>query len=165
MTQPDHDEEEREPAPPPGSIQPTGPGPLVVAGVIGLVLGWAVRPLAIRLDFAEPNVSFTSIGVLFFVAAIVGATAYVTRRTVRRNRHDLAHHQAVNRLVLGKAVALVGALALGGYLGYAVAQLGVANPSADTRLWHALLAALGALAATVAALLLEQACRVPDDED
>ena len=38
----------------------------------------------------------------------------------------------MNRLVLGKACALVGALALGGYLGYAVAQLGVADPAADT---------------------------------
>ncbi len=163
MTQPDTDEEP-EPDSPQGRILPTGPGPLVVAGVIGLVLGWAVRPLCIRLDYAEPNVSFTSIGALFFVAAIIGATAYVTRRTVRRHRQDLAPHQAVNRLVLGKACALVGALVLGGYLGYALAQLGVANPASDTRLWHALLAALGALAATVAALLLEQACRVPDGE-
>jgi len=137
---------------------------LVVAGVIGLVLGWSIRPLALRFDYPEPNISFTSIGAFFFVAAIIGATAYVTRRTVRRNRLDLAHHQAVNRLVLGKACALVGALALGGYLGYALAQLGVANPASDTRLWHALLAALGALCATVAALLLEHACRVPDDD-
>ena len=99
------------------------------------------------------------------MAAIIGATAYATRRTVRRNRHDLAHHQAVNRLVLGKACALVGALALGGYVGYAVAQLGVANPASDTRLWHSLLAALGALAVMVAALLLELACRVPKGDD
>jgi Protein of unknown function (DUF3180) len=163
VTQPDADED-REPDPPPGHILPTGPGPLVVAGVIGLVLGWSIRPLALRFDYPEPNVSFTAIGALFFVAAIIGATAYATRRTVRRNRLDLAHHQAVNRLVLGKACALVGALILGGYLGYAVAQLGVANPASDTRLWRALLAALGALAATVAALLLEHACRVPDDD-
>ena len=97
------------------------------------------------------------------MAAIIGGTAYVTRRTVRRNRFDLAHHQAVNRLVLGKACALAGALVLGGYLGYALAQLGVGDPAADLRLWRSLLAALGALAVTVAALLLELACRVPDD--
>ena len=163
MSRPDTDEE-REPDRPSGRIRPTGPGPLVIAGVVGLVVGWAIRPLALRLDYAEPNVSFTAIGALFFVAAIIGFTAYVTRRTVRRNRLDLAHHQAVNRLVLGKACALVGSLILGGYLGYALAQLGVDNPAANTRLWHSVLAALGALAATVAALLLEQACRVPDDE-
>jgi hypothetical protein len=164
VTQPDTDEEQ-EPDPQHGRILPTGPGPLVVAGVVGMVVGWSVRPLALRFDYAEPNISFTSIGAFFFVAAIIGATAYVTRRTVRRNRHDLAPHQAVNRLVLGKACALVGSLALGGYVGYALAQLGVANPASDERLWHALLAALGALCATVAALLLEHACRVPNEDE
>ena len=161
MTHPDFDEEEPDLEEPQGRIRVTGPGPLVVSGVIGLVLGWAVRPLSLWLDYPEPNVSLTSIGALVFVAATVGATAYVTRRTVRRNRHDLAHHAAVNRLVLGKACALVGALALGGYVGYAVAQLGVSNPAADARFWRSLLAALGSLAVMVTALLLEQACRVP----
>jgi hypothetical protein len=158
-------EEEPEPEQPSGHIRSTGPGPLVIAGVIGLVLGWAVRPLSLRLGFAEPNVSFTAIFGLFFVAAIIGGTAYVTRRTVRRNRFDLAHHQAVNRLVLGKACALAGALVLGGYVGYALAQLGVGDAASDVRLWHSLLAALGALTVTVAALLLELACRVPDPDE
>ena len=158
---PDFDDEDGEPEEPQGRIRTTGPGPLVVAGVIGLVLGWAIRPLCIRFDYPEPNVSLTSIAALVFVAATIGATAYLTRRTVRRSRTDLAHHAAVNRLVLGKACALVGALALGGYVGYAVAQLGVSNPAADTRFWRSLLAAVGSLAVMVTALLLEQACRVP----
>ena len=164
MSQPEL-EEEPDPEPPSGHIRSTGPGPLVIAGVIGLVLGWAVRPLSLRLGFAEPNVSFTAIFGLFFVAAIIGGTAYVTRRTVRRNRFDLAHHQAVNRLVLGKACALAGGLVLGGYVGYALAQLGVGDAASDIRLWHSLLAALGALSVTVTALLLELACRVPDPDD
>jgi hypothetical protein len=155
-------EQEPDPEQPQGTIRTTGPGPLVVAGVIGLVVGWAVRPLALRLGYAEPNVSWTAIGGLVFVAAIIGGTAYVTRRTVHANRFDLAHHQAVNRLVLGKACALAGSLVLGGYLGYALAQLGVGDPASSVRLWHSLLAALAAVAVTVAALLLELACRVPD---
>jgi uncharacterized protein DUF3180 len=155
---------DQDPDQPQGTIRSTGPGPLVVAGVIGLVVGWAVRPLSLQLGYAEPTVSFTAIGGLVFVAAIIGGTAYATRRTVRRNRFDLAHHQAVNRLVLGKACALVGALVLGGYLGYALAQLGVGDPASDLRLWRSLLAALAALAVTVAALLLELACRVPDHD-
>jgi len=158
-------DEEPDREPPRGTIEVTGPGPLVVAGVIGLVLGWSIRPLALRFGYAEPAVSFTAIGGLFFVAAIIGGTAYVTRRTVRSSRFDLAHHQAVNRLALGKACALAGSLVLGGYLGYAVAQLGVGDPASDLRLWRSLLAALGALCVTVAALLLEHACRVPDDPE
>jgi hypothetical protein len=99
------------------------------------------------------------------VAAVVGASAYLTRRVVRRDRSSLAHHQAVNRLVLGKACALAGALVTGGYLGYALAQLGVDEPAADTRLWRSLVAALAGLAVCVAALLLELACRVPPEDD
>jgi len=72
----------------------------------------------------------------------------------------LAAHQAVNRLVLGKTCALVGALLLGGYAGYALAQLGVGTPAAQERLLRSSLAALAALAMTGAALLLEHACRV-----
>ena len=37
MTSPDEDDERE---PPQGRITLTGPGPLVTAGVLGLVLGW-----------------------------------------------------------------------------------------------------------------------------
>ncbi len=163
MISPDEDDEEREP--PQGRIRITGPGPLVVAGVVGLVLGWAVRPLWLQLGYAEPDISLLSISVLFFAAAIIGGSAYLTRRTVLRDRFALAHHQAVNRLVLGKACALAGALLLGGYLGYALAQLGVGDPASTARLWRSCVAALAAGAVTGAALLLEAACRVPRDPD
>ena len=164
MSQPDLDEG-GEPQPPGGTVTQTGPGALALALVPGLVLGWSLRSFCLRMRYAEPNVSVLSIVLLFFVAAIIGGTAYVTRRTVQGSRSDLAHHQAVNRLVLGKACAIVGALLAGGYLGYALAQLGVDDPGATTRLWRSLLAALGAVAVTVAALLLELACRVPDADD
>ena len=164
MSAPEPDEELEPTGPSPGRIRPTGPGPLVSAGVVGLVVGWAVRPLCLRLEYAEPNVSLLSIGLLFFGAAIIGGSAYLTHRTVQRDRIALAPHQAVNRLVLGKACALVGALLTGGYLGYAVAQLGVGDPAAELRLWRSVVAALGAAAVTAAALLLELACRVPRDE-
>ena len=164
MSQPELDDE-REPEPPRGTLSPTGPAVLVTLGVLGLVLGWAIRPLALRTGYAEPDVSATSIVLLFFVAAIIGGSAYLTRRTVRARRPDLAHHQAVNRLVLGKACALVGALLVGGYFGYALAQLGLGDPASVTRLWRATLAGLGATAVMVCALLLEDACRVrgPDE--
>ena len=82
-----HRTRSRSPDPPPGHDPATGPGPLVVSGVIGLVGGWAVRPLspAARLRRAGRLVRRRS-AALFFVAAIIGGTAYVTRRTVRRNR-------------------------------------------------------------------------------
>ena len=41
-----------------GRVHPTGPGPLVVLGVLALVLGWALRPVAIELRGAAPTVSW-----------------------------------------------------------------------------------------------------------
>jgi hypothetical protein len=161
VSRPEPDEELE---PPPGRIRPTGPGPVVIAGVLGLLLGWAIRPLCLRMGYAEPDISLLSVGLLYFAAAIIGGSAYLTHRTVQRDRFALAHHQAVNRLVLGKACALVGALLTGAYLGYAVAQLGVGDPASDVRLWRSLVAAVGGAAVTTAALLLELACRVPRDE-
>ena len=67
--------------------------------------------------------------------------------------------------MLGKACALAGALVAGGYLGYALAQLGVDQPAAEARLWRSLLAAAAGLAVCIAALLLELACRVPPEDD
>lgn len=148
-----------------GRLGPTEPGPLVVTGILGLLIGWAVRPLCLRWGYAEPNISLLAVAVLVFAAAIVGGAAYLTRRTVSRHRSALAHHQAVNRLVLGKATALVGAFLTGCYLGYAVAQLGVGDPASTSRLLRSSLAALASAAVTAAALLLEHACRVPPDTE
>lgn len=137
----------------------------MLLGVVGLVVGWSLRLAALRLGYAEPDVTSTSLALLAFVAAILGGSAWLTRRAVRRDRTALAHHAAVNRLVLGKACALVGALLLGGYAGYGLAQLGVGDPAAFTRLWRSGLGVLAAGAVLVTALLLEHACRVPGDPD
>ncbi len=80
---------------------------------MGLVGGWLLRPMALRVGFVEPRVGWGTIGLLLFLAASVAATAWVTRRTVRRDRAALPHHTAVNRLALGKACSLVGAVLTG----------------------------------------------------
>lgn len=156
--------DDEEPEEPQGHLRPTGPGPMVVLAVVGLIAGWALRQLALRLGWAEPRVSLGTVALLVFVAAVIGGSAYLTRRAVRGDRTRLAHHQAVNRLVLAKASALAGALVAGGYLGYALAQLGVQDPVAQTRLWHSLAGAGAALLVTAAGLLLEHACRVPPED-
>ena len=161
----DDREDDRDQEEPDGTVRVTGPGPLVLFGVVGLVGGWSLRPLALRMGVLEPPVRLAAVAALWFVAALIGGSAYLTRRVVRRERSSLPHHHAVNRLVLGKACALVGALVAGGYLGYALAQLGVDEPAADARLWRALVAAAGGLALCAAALLLELACRVPPEDD
>ena len=147
--------------PPSGNLQLTRPAALAASGVIGLLLGWGIRPLALRLGWIEPSVSWSVIFLVGFVALIVGASAWLTRRTLRRDRLALSAEQAVNRLVLGKACALVGAFFLGAFVGYAIAQLGVADVAAGPRMLRSPVAAAGSALMMVFALLLERACRVP----
>jgi hypothetical protein len=155
-----------DPAPPPteGRIRPTGPGPLVVIGLVGLVIGWSIRGQAIRNDDPAPGVSWLAIGTAFFVAAVVGGVALLTWRSVHRDHHHLSAQQGVARLVLGKAIARLGALGIGAYVGIAISNLGVSGEHATTTILRALLAALGAAAAVAAGLLLEHACRVPPED-
>ena len=71
----------------------------------------------------------------------------------------------MNRLVLARASALVGALLAGGYAGYAVSWLGVDAALADQRIWRSLVAAAAGVGIVVTAVLLERACRVRSDGD
>jgi hypothetical protein len=155
-----------EPTPPPaeGRIRPTGPGPLVVIWLVGLVIGWSLRAQAIRRGAPAPGVSWLSVGTAFFVAAVVAGVAYLTWRTVQREHLRLSPQQGVARLVLGKAIARLGAFGLGAYLGIAISHLGVGGEQTSATIVRALLAGLGAAAALASGLLLEHACRVPPED-
>ena len=135
---------------------------LAVWAIAGLVGGWLLHPLADRAGTA-PVVSWLQPLALLLVAGILGYTAYSTHRTVRDRPDLLQPHQAVNRLVLARACALVGALVLGGYLGYALSWVGDEAELADERIWRSAAAAVAGLLIVITALLLERACRVGKD--
>lgn len=149
--------------PPPDGLRPTGLPTVLGWAVVGVVVGWAVHPVCDRLDVVPPLVSAAQPLALLLLAAILGYVAWVTHRAVHVRRERLESHQAVNRLVLGRASALVAALVTGGYVGYALSWVGDAAELADERMVRSLVAAGCALAAVVAGLLLERACRVHDD--
>lgn len=149
-----------------GRLRPTSAAVLTAWAVVGLVGGWLLRTLTVRSGGTPPIVTWAQPLALVLVAAILGATAYLTWRTVHVHHQRLDPHQAVNRLVLARACALVGALVAGGYLGYAVSWIGVGTELADQRVLRSLVAGLAGLAIVGTALLLERACRVrSDDED
>lgn len=153
---PDPPEDEEEPQ---GSLRPLGPGPVVLLGLVGLVGGWLVRQVALRLDRVAPHVPPLSVAAIFFAAAIVLVAAWGTWRTVHRMGRRLPAHQMVNRFVLARTCALVGALVLGGYAGNGISHLGVGESAREV--WWSLGAAAGGLVLMVSGLLLERACRVP----
>ena len=143
-----------------GSLRPTSVAVLAGWAVVGLVCGWAVHPVSERLGAVPPVVSWLQPLALWLLAAILGFTAWATWRAVQVRQERLLSHQAVNRLVLARASAIVAALAAGGYAGYALSWLGDPAEMADDRAIRSLVAAAAGVAAVVAALLLERACRV-----
>ncbi|MBB3042734.1 DUF3180 family protein [Nocardioides sp. LMS-CY] len=149
----------------PGRLRPTSAATLTAWAVVGLVGGWLLRTLVVRSGGTPPIVTWAQPLALVLVAAILGTTAYLTWRTVHVHHELLQPHQAVNRLVLARACALVGALVAGGYLGYAVSWVGVGTELADQRVLRSLVAGLAGAAIVGTALLLERACRVRSDDE
>jgi hypothetical protein len=150
----------------PGTIGPTRLPALAVAFVLGLLLGYAVVPVAELLDQTAPQVQWSAVGALVIIAGVVGVFAWSTYRTVHSLRQRMDAQRAVNFLMLAKASALVGAFVAGGYLGFGVNfldDLDIALPR--ERALRSLAAAVAGLAIVVAGLLLERACRVPNDDD
>jgi len=151
--------------PPGGRLRPTSAGALTAWGVLGLVGGWLLHPLTERWRGSAPVITWSQPLALFLGAAIVGAAAWSTWRTGHVRKQRLESHRAVNRLVLARSCAYVGALVAGGYAGYAVSWLGVHSELASQRGWRSAAAAVAGVAILVAALLLERACRVRSEDD
>lgn len=156
------------PTPPPdpaGRVGTTRPATLVVVGLVTLVLGWGLRPATIAWQGSAPRVTWLQVLALLLVALILGAVAWSTYRTVHARREVIEPHRAVNRLVLAKACAIAGAAVAGGYLGYALAWVGIDEQElAGERLLRSALAGVAGVMIVVGSLLLERACRVRGDE-
>jgi len=154
---PDPEQEPR----PSGSLHPTGAGVVTGFALVGLVLGWVLRPLSLQINGTAPTVGWTPVLAVLFLAAVVATVAWSTYRSLHRRGERIEPHRAVNRLVLAKSSALAGALVAGGYLGYALSWLGLTDAElARQRATHALVGGVSGALLVVAALLLERACRV-----
>lgn len=151
--------------PPPGHLRPTSAGLVTGWAAAGLVGGWLLKPAAERVVGTAPVVTWLQPIALLLVAALVGAAAWATWRAVQVRREWLEPQQAVNRLLLARSCALVGALVAGGYLGYAVSWLGVDSALAGQRGWRSVAAAVAGALVVTAALLLERACRVRSEDE
>jgi hypothetical protein len=161
--EPPDDEPEREPE---GRLQPMTPVALVAWAVVGFAGGVLFYRVLAQGTGVPPRVSWAQPLALLLVAAILGGTAWSTRRTLRQRPRRLSPHQAVNRLVLARACAYVGALAAGFYLGYAVSWIGVdTSVLAGQRVFRSACAGVAGLLVVVGGLLLERACRVPPEDD
>lgn len=142
------------------------PAALCIWAAIGLVAGWVFHLVTDQGTGLPPQVPWAQPLTLLLVAAILFGTAGATRRTIAQHPARLSPHQAVNRLVLARACAYVGALAAGVYVGYAVSWLGVDSTElAGQRAFRSACAGVAGVLIVVGGVLLERACRVPPEDD
>ena len=71
---------------PGGTVRTTGPAPLVVLGVLGLVGGWSLRVVSLRTGRAEPDVGWLSLVLLVVATLLLGGTALLTDAVPREER-------------------------------------------------------------------------------
>jgi hypothetical protein len=160
-----NDAPDDDPSESPGTLRPISPGVVVAWGLVGLIGGWALRPVSEELRGQALLVQWAQPAALLLLAVAVGITAWHTWRAVQVRGEHLEPHRAVNRLVLGRAAALVGALIAGGYAGYAVSWLGSDAELAGQRMLRSAVAALAGGLVVLGGVVLERACRVRKGPD
>lgn len=147
-----------------GRMRPTGwRVPLVVALAAGAVVFLVVRQVYTDL-FLLPWTAIPTLALLGLGELIAGVH---TRRRIRREpgTEPINALSAARLVAFAKASALFGALALGGFGGFGLALLGLLHsPHARADALVAGGTALSALFLVGAALFLEYACRVPEDD-
>ena len=159
------DDDRDVPPEPEGTLRPLSYAVVTAWAMAGLVLGWLWHPVAVWLTDTAPVVSWFQPAALWLVAVVIWITWWQTYRAVQLRRERLEPHQAVNRLVLGRAGALVGALVAGGYAGYAFSWIGDPAELAGQRIQRCAVAVVAGAFMVIGALLLERACRVRKPPD
>ncbi len=149
-------------------MTPTRPGAL--AGIVALfvVLGFVVAEVAYGSLPTLPL--YAPVSMVLLAVAELGMAKVVRDRIAHRpspRGRPLHPMQVARAAVLSKASSTAGAVLLGGYGGLLAWTLPRRDElaMADRDALVAGLSGLAALALVVAALLLERACRTPDDPD
>ena len=169
---PDHEPDrsgQRRPAGPVRTVPPMQtlrPATLLLAGLVGVVIGLLYAIVVDRRDGVPPTLTATGVVSLgFVVLALAVAARYMSR--VAREVAPVDPHIAVRILVLGRAGAVVGAVVAGIYVGIGIERVtsGLIAGAGGRQLLYAGLGAVAGLAVMVAGLVVERACRRPDDPD
>ncbi len=146
---------------------------------MGLVGGWSLHRVADATWGYAPAVSWSQVLAPYVAAGFLGVLAWVTWGQLqpggsrsrwwspgRRSGHArLDFQRSVNRLVLARACALVGALLAGGYFGFAMSWLFISGDYALTHAIRAAVTGLGGTVMTLSALMLQRACRVRSGDE
>ncbi|MEU8221589.1 DUF3180 domain-containing protein [Kribbella sp. NPDC048915] len=147
-------------------MRPTSRRLLVAIAVLGVAVGVTLVKAIEAGGGVAPTVSWLTLIAWAFLAALLFAAARNTHHRIQVRRERVEPSRAVFLLMLGKASAFVGALCTGVYAGFALSFLramGSAGPR--NRVIMAGAAAVISVLVVTAGLLLERACRIPEDPD
>lgn len=132
----------------------------------GVVAGRLTPPLIVRFDGNPPRLGWSAPVFLLGGAVAVGYLAHSTWQSLHKRRERMTSEHGIRMLSLAKASAVVGALVGGYYGGFALAFIGELDVTlGKERFIRALAAAVAGLFLLAAGLLLERACRLPDDDE
>lgn len=152
--------------PRPGSVRPTSRWVLVAIAVLGAAIGLTIVRAVETGGGVAPAVSWLTLFAWGFLAALLFAAARNTHQRIQVRRERVEPSRAVFLLLIGKASAFVGALCTGVYGGFALSFLDAVSSSGPrNRVIMAGAAAVISVLVVTAGLLLERACRIPEDPD
>lgn len=152
--------------PRPGSVRPTSRWLLVAIAALGAASGWALVLAIEARGGVAPMVSWLTAAAWGFLALLLFVAARNTHQRLQVRRERMDPSRAVFLLLFGKASAFVGALCAGVYAGFALSFLDAVRSSGPrNRVVIAGAAAVLAVLVVVAGLLLERACRIPEDPE
>ncbi|HET6297398.1 MAG TPA: DUF3180 domain-containing protein [Kribbella sp.] len=152
--------------PRPGSVRPTSRRLLVAIAVLGAAIGLTLVRAIESGGGVAPTVSWLTLVAWSFLAALLFGTARNTHQRVQVRRERIEPSRAVFLLMIGKASAFVGALCTGVYAGFALSFLDAVSASGPrNRVITSGIAAVISVLVVTAGLLLERACRIPEDPE
>jgi hypothetical protein len=152
--------------PRPGSVRPTSRRLLIAIAVLGVAIGVTMVKAIESGGGVAPAVSWLTLVAWAFLAALLFAAARNTHQRIQVRRERVEPSRAVFLLMIGKASAFVGALCTGVYAGFALSFLQAMGSSGPrNRVIMAAAAAVISVLVVTAGLLLERACRIPEDPD
>lgn len=140
----------------------------IVVGLaaLGVALGWTLLGLLRTTMTVVPSLSWPVAGGFGVLAVALFGSAWYVYDRVHRKGYGVNALLAFRLLLLAKASSPVGAVAAGGYAGWGLRRITLLGDElANDQVIISLVSAGAGVVVVVAALLLERACKVPEDDD
>lgn len=149
-------------------MQQTKIGTLIWIAIGAIPVGWTISRVVDATTNALPPIPWVLPVLLVFLAVILEFAGRAVRAWIAERRYDeqIDAFRVARLTVLAKATAVFGAALAGAYLGLMILALDSwLVPMGRNRVWLSAFVIAAAIAASIAALRCEQACRAPTPDE